>query len=99
MRSSNTENEQKVRLWAQLSGRVQGVGFRYYAQRQAKHFGVVGYVRNLPRGDVLVEAEGDREALDLFLRALQKGPPLAHVAKVEVDWLTPTNAYTSFDIR
>ena len=52
------------------SGRVQGVGFRYTADRIAEEFGVNGYVRNLPTGEVELAAEGEAEIVDAFLAAL-----------------------------
>jgi acylphosphatase len=53
------------------SGRVQGVGFRYTAQRLATGFPVTGYVRNLPDGRVELVAEGEPAALDAFLAAVR----------------------------
>jgi len=55
---------------ATFSGTVQGVGFRYTACRVAEAFGVAGYVRNLPDGDVEVVAEGEQEEIDRFLEQL-----------------------------
>lgn len=54
----------------EYSGRVQGVGFRFTAERLAAGFPVRGYVRNMPDGSVELVAEGDSEAVDAFLRAL-----------------------------
>jgi acylphosphatase len=54
------------------SGRVQGVGFRYTAQRLAKDFAVSGYVRNLPSGDVEVVAEGEAGPIDAYLAAIAR---------------------------
>jgi acylphosphatase len=52
------------------SGQVQGVGFRYTAQRLAEEFTVTGYVRNLPGGDVELVAEGEAEKVEAFLAAV-----------------------------
>ena len=67
-----------------ISGRVHGVGFRFFAQAAAAREGVHGFVRNLPDGRVEISAEGDREALDRFERQIGHGPPSARVEAVEV---------------
>ena len=67
-----------------ISGRVHGVGFRFFAQAAAAREGVHGFVRNLPDGRVEISAEGDREALDRFERQIWHGPPSARVEAVEV---------------
>lgn len=66
-----------------ISGRVQGVGFRYYAVREAKALGVVGWVRNLMDGRVEVIAAGDDTVLHAFESRLWQGPPHARVAAVD----------------
>lgn len=67
-----------------VSGRVQGVGFRYHTQKKATSLGLVGWVRNLSEGTVEVEAEGDEEPLNDFLDWCRRGPPAASVTNVEV---------------
>ena len=57
-----------------VSGRVQGVGYRYFAAARAKVHGIVGYVRNLPNGSVEVVAAGPRVALAYFIGDLERGP-------------------------
>ncbi len=88
-----------IRLHAVVSGRVQGVSFRYYAQIRADELGVVGWVRNRPDGTVEVTAEGTRGAVDRLLGFLQAGPPAAAVAHVEAAWLEPTGEFTGFSVR
>jgi acylphosphatase len=66
-----------------VSGRVQGVGFRFFARDAAVREGLHGWVRNLPDGSVEILAEGDREALDRFERLASHGPPRARVMHVE----------------
>jgi acylphosphatase len=75
---------QQAHIW--ISGRVQGVGFRYFTAGQARRLGVRGSVRNLPDGRVEVVAEGDRAAIEALLAAVRQGPPGAHVRDVRVDW-------------
>ena len=65
-----------------VTGRVQGVGFRYFCQEQAKRFGLVGYARNRPDGSVETEAEGDDAALEQFAQAIARGPRAASVSNV-----------------
>jgi acylphosphatase len=67
-----------------VSGRVQGVGFRAFAARQADRLGIDGWVRNLPDGRVEALAAGEDEGVAEFLEALRRGPVLARVAEVAV---------------
>lgn len=69
-----------------VSGRVQGVGFRYFVMDQGRRHGVTGWVRNLPDGQVELEAEGDRADLERLLADVKGGPTLARVEKVAVEW-------------
>lgn len=87
------------RLQAQLAGRVQGVGFRQYAQREASALGLAGYVRNRPDGTVEVVAEGAPQALGVFLERLRQGPRSAKVGSISVDWLPATGEFRFFNVR
>ena len=82
-----------------VEGRVQGVGFRAFAQRKATVLGLSGYVMNRRDGRVRVRAEGPRETIEDLVRDLQKGPPLSRVERVSVTWLPPTGRFASFGIR
>jgi acylphosphatase len=82
-----------------VEGDVQGVGYRYFAQRKAAQLGLCGYVMNLSDGRVRVRVEGPREVIEEFARELEKGPPLARVEKVSVTWRAPSGRFTSFSIR
>ncbi len=74
---------QKARI--EISGRVQGVGFRFSTQQAAQELGVKGIVRNESDGTVYVEAIAEQETMDQFIEALRKGPsPAADVDKVVV---------------
>jgi acylphosphatase len=66
-----------------VSGRVQGVGFRYHALRAAEQIGVSGFARNLPDGRVEVVAEGSDAVLAQFEEALRRGPSFGHVEDIE----------------
>lgn len=65
-----------------VSGRVQGVGFRYFVQSTAGRLGLSGWVRNLPDGSVEGVAAGDPETLQRFAQALRKGPAMSRVDSV-----------------
>jgi DNA ligase D-like protein (predicted 3'-phosphoesterase) len=83
---------------AVLSGRVQGVGFRYAARRRAHELGVLGWVRNGEVGAVAVHAEGDAAALERFLAFLREGPRGASVDEVAVQPV-PVEGHEQFAIR
>lgn len=80
-----------------VRGRVQGVGFRYFAIRAARQAGVDGAVRNLADGTVEAIAEGPDESIDQFRQALERGPSYAHVEKVDEMEMLPTGRYSGFD--
>jgi acylphosphatase len=82
-----------------VEGHVQGVGYRNYAQRRAALLGLVGWVMNMRDGRVRVRAEGPRESIDELIRALEKGPPLSRVSRVEVRTRPATGRFAAFDIR
>jgi acylphosphatase len=68
-----------------VSGMVQGVGYRYFAQRVAGELGISGYAKNLSDGRVEVYAIGELEALESFRKSLERGPRFAEVSSVEAE--------------
>ena len=82
-----------------ISGEVQGVGYRFFAQRIAARHQVVGYVRNLPDGRVEVHAEGTPEGIEGFKHDLAAGPRFASVEQVEELSVEPTGRYPIFRIE
>jgi acylphosphatase len=87
----------KARRWF-IRGRVQGVGFRYFAQRAAEEFGLRGYVRNLDDGGVEVYALGPEEKLAELARLLHRGPRWAEVQAVD-EQDAAVHPYGSFQIE
>ena len=86
-------------FYARISGSVQGVGFRYSSSREAKSLGLVGWIRNLPDGDVELLVEGDAAALVAFREWLNEGPPGAWVRRVEVERRASTGLFSDFSIE
>jgi acylphosphatase len=86
------------RVRALVRGRVQGVGFRYFVVRQARGFGLNGWVRNRPDGAVEIEAEGARTALESLIQAVRTGPSGSRIAEVVEDWSEHSPAYRAFEV-
>ena len=82
-----------------VKGRVQGVGFRFFAIRAARRLGITGTVRNLPDGNVEAIAEGIPDAVAEFRAELGRGPSYAQVTSVEETELRPGGRYTGFDVE
>jgi len=88
-----------VSLEVRVVGRVQGIGFRYFAHEVARRLQVVGYVVNQPDGSVRTYAEGPRAVLEVFLRQIERGPAGAGVREVRSHWGLATGRYTCFSIE
>jgi acylphosphatase len=86
------------RLHAVVRGDVQGVGFRYFVQRKAQQLGLKGWVRNNDDGTVELVAEGSREQLEQLKRALQEGPRMARVDRVDTQWSAGTGNLRNFEL-
>ena len=82
-----------------VSGKVQGVGYRYFTMRAAAHYQVTGFVRNLENGQVEVVAEGQREAMEGCKIELAVGPYHAQVSQIEETNLELSSRYQSFRIE
>lgn len=82
-----------------IRGRVQGVGYRYFASREADALGVAGFARNLPDGGVEVVAEAAEDVLGTFEARLREGPAFASVASVDRSDIPPRGAEKGFHIR
>jgi acylphosphatase len=81
-----------------VTGRVQGVSFRWYAVQQAERLGVTGWVRNEPDESVALHVEGEDAAVDAMVAWCRQGPSYAAVRDVAVSEAAPTGG-SRFDIR
>ncbi len=92
--------DRKLRAYRlNISGRVQGVGFRYSAQREAIRLGLTGWVRNDPDGTVSLYCEGPAEKTAVFLKWLEKGgPSMSHITNITKISKTPIETYLRFTI-
>ena len=82
-----------------ISGMVQGVNYRYFAYRKANQYGLCGYVKNLPRGDVLCEVEGEEGIVRDFIKELNIGPAFSRVTNVQVNISPDLYGYKSFEVK
>jgi acylphosphatase len=82
-----------------LTGRVQGVGFRFFAEHAARVEGLGGWVRNRPDGSVEVFAEGEAESVSRFEAKLRRGPAGARISRVDVADDLPSGVGGEFTIR
>lgn len=86
------------RLDVTVTGRVQGVAFRWHARRTALRLGLTGWVRNQPDGSVRLVAEGPRPQLEQLLAWVRQGPDRAHVAQCRQTWQEATGGFHDFEI-
>jgi len=88
----------KKALMIIVSGKVQGVGFRYSALKKANELGIKGYVRNKSDGTVYIEIEGEPETLDFFIMWCKNGPSWSQVNDVYIEDI-PLSNFVSFEIK
>jgi len=91
--------ENKVRVHVVISGRVQGVFFRFETMKAAARYGVFGWVKNQRDGTVAAVFEGPKEHVDSMLAWCKHGPPIANVLDVDVTWEAYTGEFNGFEIR
>jgi len=87
-----------VRIRVFAGGRVQGVAYRFFAEKYANALGITGWVRNLPDGRVEVLAEGMEENINGFLDRLRAGPRLARLDSFDVRRESATGEFTGFRV-
>lgn len=88
-----------LRRHVYISGRVQGVGFRWYTRAQARALDLVGWVRNLPDGSVEAVFQGERESVEAMTEWCSSGSPSSHVKSVSVSDEPVVNRETDFEFR
>lgn len=81
-----------------ISGFVQGVGFRYFVQKNAEKLGLTGWGCNMPDGRVEVLLQGSKEAIEKMVELCHKGPFLAEVKEVVVEWEDKKEKFNSFEV-
>jgi len=89
----------RVRIQLNVTGKVQGVGYRISAKQQADHLSLTGWVQNQSNGTVEILAEGSQAQLDQFIKWAQSGPRFADVEQVTLKNLTTDTEYDDFSIR
>lgn len=82
-----------------VSGNVQGVGYRYYAQMKAMQLGITGWAKNHDDGTVEIIASGPDVDLDQFVSDLRQGNPFSEVIDIQINQLEEKNVYHSFTIK
>lgn len=81
-----------------VKGKVQGVFYRDFVAKHARHLALVGYVRNVPNFTVEVVAQGYGDNLEKLIAHLRKGPFMSKVSDVEVEWREPSKEMKTFDV-
>ncbi len=90
---------EKFRVHIFVSGFVQGVFFRSETRAKARELGLFGWVRNLEDGRVEIVAEGEKEKLEKLVEWAKKGPDLARVNGLDVEWSESKSEFKNFEIR
>ncbi len=88
-----------VQYEIRISGKVQGVGFRYFTQKQGKALNLTGWVRNTLDGNVIAVVQGVKHAVDTFVDHMWIGPPMSEVKSVTTQEMELHEAFTDFEIR
>lgn len=89
----------KAAATIRVYGVVQGVGFRFFAQRVASSLSLTGFARNEEDGSVTIHVEGEREDIAKFVDEVNRGPRLARVSRVDVSWKPYAGTYYDFSIE
>lgn len=93
-------NNNTITYLIRIKGRVQGIGFRYFAVSAASRYKIKGYVRNLAGGDVEVCAQGEKTALEPFLETLRDGSELSRVTGFDIEQVQSSKeCFTTFEVR
>lgn len=82
-----------------VKGFVQGVGYRWYADRTARKYEIKGFVENLADGSVYLEVEGERTEIEYLIKELYSGPKMAKVEEIVTEWNKPHHLFINFKIK
>lgn len=82
-----------------IEGKVQKVGYRWFAVKSARDLGLRGFAQNQPDGTVLLEAEGEKDNINTLTDKLKHGPFLSKVTKINIEWRQFENEFSAFDIK
>ena len=93
-----TQSEEILKVNLTISGKVQGVGFRYFVLRQAQKLGINGWVSNKSNGDVEALAQGEKADLEQFIAKVKEGPSFSRVEDVSLNWGKDAEQYFGFEI-
>ena len=88
-----------VGAYIRVTGRVQGVGFRYFAMRQANVFSLTGYVKNRGDGSVELQVEGEKEIVERFKSVLEQGSGYSVVDQVEITYESYSAKFDKFSVE
>ena len=94
--SSQLEDTLTVNM--KITGKVQGVGFRYFVLQQAQELGIKGWVSNKPNGDVEALAQGEKADLEQLIAKVKQGPAFSRVEDVSLNWMNEAEKYFCFEI-
>ena len=97
MAERNIFEAERIHMW--VKGRVQGVGFRAFAQQAGVQLSLTGWVRNLGYDTVEIVAEGPHEKLERFAETVKIGPRAGNVDEAKVEWEPANGEYTSFSVK
>ncbi len=81
-----------------VEGTVQGVGYRWFAERKARELGLNGTAENLDDGRVIIRVEGDKSSIEEMILSLWAGPSFSDVSRVSTDWSDFEGRYSDFTI-
>ncbi len=91
--------EETVRYFGRATGRVQGVGFRYFVQQNAQELGVKGWVKNMSDGSVTMEIQGTQDLIDEMEERIRKGNFFVKVKELVLEEREPLEEDQPFEIR
>ena len=92
-------SDEIVRAHVWVQGLVQNVGFRSYAEYNARQLGVTGWVRNVEYDTVEAVAEGERENVDRFVEAMKAGPRASRIHESKVEWENASGEFAEFGVK